>query len=65
LSGHAEDIGQYVAQLYVGVFQNLLYPILFRRRMTQQPFAPPRQIAQLADGARWNEAGLNHGVAQS
>jgi len=60
----SEYIGKHIAQLHVGVFQDLLYTVLLAGPRSQQFLPPPRQIPQLPNRPRGNKTGMNHGVPQ-
>ena len=60
----SENVRQYIAQLYVGILQDLLHAVLLRRAYLMQSLPPPRQIPQFSNRAGRYETRIDHGVAQ-
>ena len=52
----AQDIGGHAGQLDVRGLEQLLNPVRFRGSRLGQGLPIPRQIPQLTDRLRWNEA---------
>jgi hypothetical protein len=53
-AAHTEHVGDYGAELYVGVFEHFLNALFVLHHLPHQLLARPGQVAQLLDRSRRN-----------